>query len=527
MSYRSIIPLTVFSSTMICSLAGEIEIEPRLLYSVQGDQEGDLMGFGVYALGDIDQDGYVDFAATTGHNTSRSYLRVFSGINGREIYTVDNDAPESWIGSQDNCASLGDIDGDGVPDFIVGNSKYGDPISDDQYSGSPGTGRVVVYSGANGKAIRIHLGNEINPKLINFGNKISVFSDLDGDGYSDYCIRNGPGHSNELFIPSISERVPWSEIPYYEINIFSGLSGKLLTTIQTSDKTIPTYAVALNDINGDGTSEIGLIVATIPNYIPAIHVVSGSIRGVLDFERISTMHRISSFSSGEEMRYHWLWTIPDIDNDKIDELIYVVRSSENQLIGLAAASPVDGDGIWKSMHSYGEGSLSFRQSVTSPGDLNNDGIPDLLFGSRETIAVTTVSGSDGSILHFIERADRGMSFGDYVVSISDLDGDSINEIAISDRDSGPGTVNIYSFGPASKSAKPYRPENPQLTVHATPEEVTIAWPAAITDPQPEWSTDLQTWLPVFEGTAPESGRHELLGTEGEPQRYFRLRYAAP
>ena len=126
----------------------------------------------------------------------------------------------------------------------------------------------------------------------------------------------------------------------------------------------------------------------------------------------------------------------------------------------------------------------------------------------------------------VHRGTTGFGYGVYALGDLDLDGDGIREVAVADTswNDYTGQVFIYSFGPASQDPEPYRPGNPQLTVNTTPEEVTIAWPAAITDPQPQWSTDLQTWKPVFEGTAPESGRFELPGTEAQPQQYFRLRY---
>ena len=85
-------------------------------------------------------------------------------------------------------------------------------------------------------------------------------------------------------------------------------------------------------------------------------------------------------------------------------------------------------------------------------------------------------------------------------------------------------VLAYAFAPASQNAAPYRPGNPKLSNQAEPNEGTIAWPAAVTKPIPEWSTDLQTWSPLFEGPAPGHGRFTLPGTQDEPEKYFRLRY---
>jgi len=93
-----------------------------VLWTVFGDVAGDQLGAGVVGCGDLDGDGYGDWAAgmpgfdgPAGLNTGA--IRAFSGRTGLVIATVPGDLANDRIGS-----SLGggrDVDGDGVQDVLA------------------------------------------------------------------------------------------------------------------------------------------------------------------------------------------------------------------------------------------------------------------------------------------------------------------------------------------------------------------------------------------------------------------------
>ena len=106
---------------------------------------GDLMGWAVEGLGDIDNDGFDDCVvgmpkANGAGPAAMGAARVYSGQTGAQAYQVDGTAAGETLGA--SLAAIGDLDNDNVTDFIVG-SPFGAPIAV-----APGSAQVL--SGVDG-----------------------------------------------------------------------------------------------------------------------------------------------------------------------------------------------------------------------------------------------------------------------------------------------------------------------------------------------------------------------------------------
>ena len=160
-------------------------IDGHVLYSING-APGEFFGRPVASAGDIDGDGFTDFAA---QEYVGSRVRVFSGATGNLLYDVTS--PLTTAPPAPPCGFFGyaiaggdDVDGDGVPDLVVGAPS----LPDD--NGGNSAGRVYVLSGATGALTDVGTGLLGSPTVncgfnIGFGRSVAMLGDVDGDGLGD------------------------------------------------------------------------------------------------------------------------------------------------------------------------------------------------------------------------------------------------------------------------------------------------------------------------------------------------------
>ena len=103
-------------------------------FKIDGEKSSDSSGSSVSAAGDINGDGYTDFligAYYHGSGVGRTYvifgspiigqggLLPLTTLNGLNGFKVDGEVAGDYSGTYVNAA--GDVNGDGVADFLVGS----------------------------------------------------------------------------------------------------------------------------------------------------------------------------------------------------------------------------------------------------------------------------------------------------------------------------------------------------------------------------------------------------------------------
>src|SRR6185436_17813114 len=104
-------------------------------------------------------------------------------------------------------SAVGDLDGDGVPEFAVGEPVY-------NLSSASGEGRVSVYSGKDSSLVHVFVGAEHD----GLGSCVAAAGDVDGDDVPDIVV-GAPTHMSD---------------EYYEEGlavVFSGRTGDVLWSI--------------------------------------------------------------------------------------------------------------------------------------------------------------------------------------------------------------------------------------------------------------------------------------------------------
>ncbi|HET6464777.1 MAG TPA: CARDB domain-containing protein, partial [Nitrospiria bacterium] len=156
----------------------------------KGDGDNDGFGESVAAIGDINGDGIPDLiVGAPGGN----YAVLYSGVDGSRITRIDSPDGTGSFG----CSVTGVINGDGIPDFIIG-APNASP------NGKNGAGSAFVYSGqadAKGNFPMLHRldGEHSGDGFGGCFGAIDTVGDLNGDGKMELAVAASRASPNQLY----------------------------------------------------------------------------------------------------------------------------------------------------------------------------------------------------------------------------------------------------------------------------------------------------------------------------------------
>ena len=379
-------------------------------FIINGVDAGDLIGNSVSSAGDINGDGFDDLIIGTAHANSvagASYVVYgsssgftapldLSNLDGSNGFVINGVAPGDVSGN--SVSNAGDVNGDGFDDLIIGG--YG--------AGPNGAGAsYVVFGSSSGFAASFELSsldgsngfvtNGIDPGDRS-GISVSNAGDVNGDGFDDLIIGasgagpNGIDDAGESYVVFGSASLGFTGS--FDLSSLDGSNGFIINGINTNDGNIVSGA---GDINGDGFDDliIGADAAD-PN---------------------------DNFSAGES---------------------YVVFGSASGFAASLDLSSLDGSNgfVINGIAAQDRSGIS----VSNAGDVNGDGIDDLIIGARgvqgggasyvvfgsssgfpATLELSNLDGRDGFALGGISGGDRtGIS----VSSAGDVNGDGFDDLII-------------------------------------------------------------------------------------------------
>ncbi|MBK9388315.1 MAG: FG-GAP repeat protein [Planctomycetes bacterium] len=425
------------------------------IWSQFGTQGQERLGWAVAGLGDLDGDGFGDFAY--------SALQSFSGGLGFVVVRSGRTQAllRSHVGSFSGegfgyaLARAGDVDGDGVQDYVAGAPW----ASRRAFLG----GEAIAYSGANGSRLASQSGVI---DFEEFGHAVGALdADWSGDGKSDWIV-GAPGNdegagyaSGSLFV--LGYNASSSTAPV--VQRFDGALGDELGSAIAGG----------GDVNGDGARDVA--AAAVPAGVVRLwsgkpgHALLDELRqreandrfgfslalgGDLDansyaeiaigapWDRATSAGRgyvvdlgwqqptvilaLQGDAPGRELGRHVAY-VGDLDGDLASELALSIPGSNR--VDLYRRG-----GLLLRSLPMGVSPLS-SSSIAAAGDVNGDGVPDVLVGNaaegtggNHAGAVRVFSGADGSVLHaFFGGPEEYLGFS--VAGLGDLDGDGYDDVA--------------------------------------------------------------------------------------------------
>ncbi len=264
--------------------------------------------------------------------------------------------------------AAGDVNNDGTPDILIGYSAAQCELGNG--SKSP-AGRVVVISGADGSIFLDLWGicnysyYEYNTK---FGESVAGMGDLNDDGYDDFAVG----------IPKMDVYSGDKFLDHGEVRVYSGIDGEILHKWHAG--------MAFYDLYGFGTvlDNVGDVDKDGYNDIIIGHVGPTN----------SIARRDSA----------WVFSGKYDPDFLTDTLIFTLSSNDNY--------PT---------------SYKFGTSVSSAGDVNLDGYPDIAVGDITRKKIYIFSGVDGSQID--SRGGTESSYtGGSLAFAGDLNGDGKGDI---------------------------------------------------------------------------------------------------
>jgi len=234
--------------------------------SFWGENAFDRGGSSVSGIGDVNGDGYDDFAIGVsgnddgGLNTGQTYI-ILGKASGWSMDTNLSLANASFWGENDNdnsgksVSGIGDVNGDGYDDFVIG-ADYNDA------GGSDAGQTYIIFGKASGWSMDTELGTSSDASFWgenasdNSGKSVSGIGDINGDGYDDFAIDaenndDGAPNAGQTYI-ILGKASGWS------MDTELGTSSDASFWGENASDHSGSSVSGIGDINGDGYDDFAI-----------------------------------------------------------------------------------------------------------------------------------------------------------------------------------------------------------------------------------------------------------------------------
>ena len=424
------------------------ELTPDQGFKIKGASPDDSAGISVSSAGDVNGDGVDDLIVGAKWNDAGGQMAgaayVVYGSNeisrgdvnlatltAREGFIIQGESSFNYAGT--SVSAAGDINGDGVDDIVVGAFK-----NSDSYTSAGAAYVVYGTKDIDLAALTPTQGFKIQGAVEsdNAGSSVSSAGDVNGDGIDDVIVGTSDPVGTVYVVYGTTDATR-DDLDLSTLTPSQGFA------VQGTNDIIIKAASAAGDINGDGADDL-VVASTGFNGLGrddpgAAFVIYGTTDGSHDNINLGTLTSGQGFSIIGGATYDYIGdsvsAAGDVNRDGIDDLIigakfinddagaaYVIYgSSASGDIDLANLTPTQGFSLLGASSDDNAGT-----SVSSAGDVNGDGIDDLIVGAPGygggSGAAYVVYGSSGVIPSVINLGTMNLSQGFAITGMSADDG---------------------------------------------------------------------------------------------------------
>lgn len=376
-------------------------VEPvQILHEWRGEASNDQFGWIARDIGDVDGDGVHDFVTSApthrSNNSEAGRVYVYSTATGKELWHADG-GTDDQLGS--GLEAAGDTNADGIPDVVA--------------SGPGAKGVASIYSGRDGRVLQSLASN--TPDEV-FGNHVAGAGDVNQDGYADVIV-GAPGKEGESKIAG-------------HAYVFSGKDGRLLLSL-AGEHPGDRFGSAVAGYK-DKTHQF--LVVGAPGSGPRHH---GRVY-VYDSASSQPKFTIDADATGVALGRMFVAVPGDLDGDGTPD-IYASdwsNAAKGKSTGrVYAYSGRTGKPLYVlTGETAGEG---FGTSSSVAGDVDGDGRPDLIVGAWQYAGAAAsagraylYSGKDGRLVATYTSRVQGDTLGFDAVGLGDVDHDGTVDLLL-------------------------------------------------------------------------------------------------
>ncbi len=409
-----------------------------------GENTGDFFGQSVAKVGDINGDGVPDFAvgARSDESSGSGSVNIFFGgatINSNPDIILEG-APGEQFGW--SVAGVGDVNGDGCSDIIVGANKHDSPFTE--------SGAAYIYFGSGTSPCPPNINPSPDVTLTGvgtneeFGYSVSGAGDINQDGFSDFLV----GALNNILT------TPGSAYLFFGSASLSSTDASQANITFTGQTNGDRFGIGVSgggDFDGDNIPD--LVIGADFAYISssdggAAYVYFGS--GLSGLSGDLTVIDADVVFDGKSANDQFGWSVGvlnDMNGDNFDDLV-VGTPVPNLETGAAyvffgGAGFISKNAMNADLTILGESSGDeFGWAVADAGDLNVDGFTDLIVGATQSatdrgiayvfygsaVLGAVINASTADVTRFGENSEDGM--GTAVAGIGDTNGDGYDEFVV-------------------------------------------------------------------------------------------------